>query len=392
MRVVVTDRTKNHLILLAHARAARAHGPRGVGASRRCSASTSRAASRSCSRRCRTTPRTRRPPDQINQAISIIRSRVDKLGVSEPEIRKEAGNQVSIALAGHQGSAAPRPASSARPASSTCSTTRARSSRSSRRARPARPPTARRSTRCSRRPRTGPTRIPTAGATPEQWFAFDAKTHKRMLNSIGQPFPPGASKKQLHEPICKAKAKSAVLLRAPAGTIWADDRGRRRRGGTPTQHRFVMFRHAEATRTWSSSGATCATRSPTTTRRAAPTSRWASRRPAHEGVPGNITQRARRPRPADAEHQEVPFAVILDNKLKTTPTSTSGARRTASAATRRSRALDAARPRTSRSCCSRARCRSVRALSQSQVSATLGKESLRQGLIAGLAGLLVVMI
>ena len=30
------------------------------------------------------------PPtqDQINQAISIIRSRVDKLGVSEPEIRK----------------------------------------------------------------------------------------------------------------------------------------------------------------------------------------------------------------------------------------------------------------------------------------------------------------
>ena len=42
------------------------------------------------------------PPttDQINQAIAIIRSRVDKLGVSEPEIRKEAGNEVSIALAG----------------------------------------------------------------------------------------------------------------------------------------------------------------------------------------------------------------------------------------------------------------------------------------------------
>ena len=42
------------------------------------------------------------PPtdEQIDQAISIIRSRVDKLGVSEPEIRKEAGNEVSIALAG----------------------------------------------------------------------------------------------------------------------------------------------------------------------------------------------------------------------------------------------------------------------------------------------------
>ena len=37
---------------------------------------------------------------QIDQAISIIRSRVDKLGVSEPEIRKEAGSEVSIALAG----------------------------------------------------------------------------------------------------------------------------------------------------------------------------------------------------------------------------------------------------------------------------------------------------
>src|ERR1700710_1997742 len=42
------------------------------------------------------------PPttDQINPRTSIIRSRVDKLGVSEPEIRKEAGNEVSIALAG----------------------------------------------------------------------------------------------------------------------------------------------------------------------------------------------------------------------------------------------------------------------------------------------------
>ena len=42
------------------------------------------------------------PPtdEQIDQAISIIRSRVDKLGVSEPEIRKEAGDEVSIGLAG----------------------------------------------------------------------------------------------------------------------------------------------------------------------------------------------------------------------------------------------------------------------------------------------------
>ncbi len=43
-----------------------------------------------------------------------------------------------------------------------------------------------------------------------------------MLNSIGQPFPPGASKKQLIADL-KGQAKNAVLLRTPAGTIWADD-------------------------------------------------------------------------------------------------------------------------------------------------------------------------
>ena len=36
----------------------------------------------------------------MDQAVSIMRNRVDALGVSEPEIRKEAGNRITIALAG----------------------------------------------------------------------------------------------------------------------------------------------------------------------------------------------------------------------------------------------------------------------------------------------------
>jgi SecD/SecF fusion protein len=37
---------------------------------------------------------------QLDQAVSIMRNRVDALGVSEPEIRKEAGNRITISLAG----------------------------------------------------------------------------------------------------------------------------------------------------------------------------------------------------------------------------------------------------------------------------------------------------
>ena len=37
---------------------------------------------------------------QLDQAVSIMRNRVDALGVSEPEIQKESGNRITIALAG----------------------------------------------------------------------------------------------------------------------------------------------------------------------------------------------------------------------------------------------------------------------------------------------------
>ncbi|HEY1480625.1 MAG TPA: protein translocase subunit SecD [Gaiellales bacterium] len=37
---------------------------------------------------------------EMDQAVSIMRNRVDALGVSEPEIRKESGNRITISLAG----------------------------------------------------------------------------------------------------------------------------------------------------------------------------------------------------------------------------------------------------------------------------------------------------
>jgi SecD/SecF fusion protein len=39
-------------------------------------------------------------PEAINRSISIMRNRIDKLGVSEPEIRKQGSNQIVIQLAG----------------------------------------------------------------------------------------------------------------------------------------------------------------------------------------------------------------------------------------------------------------------------------------------------
>ena len=63
------------------------------------SASTCRAASRSCSRRV---PPKGHPltPKDLDRSVSIMQSRINKLGVSEPEIRKQGSNQIVIQLAG----------------------------------------------------------------------------------------------------------------------------------------------------------------------------------------------------------------------------------------------------------------------------------------------------
>src|SRR2546430_5250797 len=39
-------------------------------------------------------------PDDLNRSVNIMRSRIDKLGVSEPEIRKQGSNQIVVQLPG----------------------------------------------------------------------------------------------------------------------------------------------------------------------------------------------------------------------------------------------------------------------------------------------------
>src|SRR2546423_12477175 len=47
--------------------------------------------------------------NDLDRSVSIMRSRIDKLGVSEPEIRKQGSNQIVIELAGvHDPAAAAR--------------------------------------------------------------------------------------------------------------------------------------------------------------------------------------------------------------------------------------------------------------------------------------------
>jgi SecD/SecF fusion protein len=329
------------------------------------------------------------PPtsDQINQAISIIRSRVDKLGVSEPEIRKEAGNEVSIALAGIKD---PKAAASIIGSTGQLymldydGTLEPIVSKSASGTASYRPTLYALLKAAKNRPDTHPY----AGATAEQWYAFDAKTHKRVLNSIGQPFPPGASKKQLLADL-KAKATGAVLLRAPAGTIWADDPVAGT-GGAAAQHRFVMFRMPsdknmvvfgrdvrdaksdydpqsgpDVTMGFSGTGAK-----------------------AFQAITSSLAARGRL-----TQSTEVPFAVILDNKIEATPTISYE---------RTPNGIDGNAQITGLSSGEANRIALVlqsgslpvtfNTLSQSQVSATLGKDSLREALIAGLLGLLVVMI
>jgi SecD/SecF fusion protein len=329
------------------------------------------------------------PPtqDQINQAISIIRSRVDKLGVSEPEIRKEANNEVSIALAGIKD-----PKAAASIIGSTgqlymldySGTLEPVVSKSASGTASYRPSLYALLKAAKNRPDTHFYN----GSTPVQWYAFDAKTHKRLLNTIGQPFPPGASKAQLLNDL-RGQAKNAVLLRAPAGTIWANDPvvGA---NGTPGQDRFVMFRmpkdknmvvfgrdvrNAKAdydpqsgpdvTMGFSGTGAK-----------------------AFKAITSALATRGR-----FTQNPEVPFAVILDNKIEATPTISY--QRTPGGIDGNAQITGLTSAESNRIALvlqSGSLPVTFNTLSQSQVSATLGKDSLRQALIAGILGLLVVMI
>ena len=221
MRSRVTDRAKNHLILLAMLVLLGLTGVVAVVRSPVLGLDL-RGGLEVVLKAVPNDPKNPPTQDQINQAISIIRSRVDKLGVSEPEIRKEANNQVSIALAGHQGSEG-----------------RGQHHRLDRPALHARLHRHARAHRLEERQRAGllpaePVRAAECGQEPPQHAllrGLDARAVVRLRREdaqarcstrIGQPFPPGASKKQLLTDL-RGQAKNAVILRSPAGTVWAND-------------------------------------------------------------------------------------------------------------------------------------------------------------------------
>ena len=331
------------------------------------------------------------PPtdEQIDQAISIIRSRVDKLGVSEPEIRKEAGNQVSIALAGikdpkaaasiigstgqlymldYTGTLEPIVSKSATGTASYRPTLYALLNAA----------------------KNAPTRIPTTARRRSS----GTRSTRRRTNACSTRS--GSRSRRAHPrsscwPTSRARPTAPSCCAAPAGTIWADDQVDSTTGNVnDTQHRFVMFRMPndknmvvfgrdvrdaksdydpqsgpDVTMGFSSTGTK-----------------------AFKNITNELAQRGRL-----TQNTEVPFAVILDNKIEATPTisyertpdgidgnaqitglSTGEANRIALVLQSGSLPV------------------TFNTLSQSQVSATLGKDSLRQGLIAGIIGLLVVMI
>ncbi len=173
------------------------------------------------------------PPttDQINQAISIIRSRVDKLGVSEPEIRKEAGNEVSIALAGIKD---PKAAASIIGSTGQLymldydGTLEPIVSKSASGTASYRPTLYALLKAAKNRPDTHPY----AGATPEQWYAFDAEDAQARAQQHRPAVPARRLEEAAAEPTSSGQAKSAVLLRAPG----RHDLGRRP-GRSQRQHR-----------------------------------------------------------------------------------------------------------------------------------------------------------
>ena len=111
----------------------------------------------------------------VDRSIGIMRNRIDKLGVSEPEIRKQGSNQIVIELAGVRTRRRPR-RSSARRRSSSSTTSRTTSCR-------------RRST-----PRASRSRRPslyallsrvqsTTGKNPEGWYVFN-RLHKQVVGPV----------------------------------------------------------------------------------------------------------------------------------------------------------------------------------------------------------------
>ena len=307
------------------------------------------------------------PPtdEQIDQAISIIRSRVDKLGVSEPEIRKEAGNQVSIALAGIKD-----PQAAASIIGSTgqlymldyTGTLEPIVSKSATGTASYRPTLYALLNAAKNRPNTHPY----DGATPEQWYAFDKKTHKRVLNSHRAAVPA----RRVQE-AAAGRPQGQGRRRRPAALARRHHLGRR----PDRQHHGQRQRHAAPLRDVPDAERQEHGRVRPRRPRRQVRLRPAERPGRHDGLlldrDEGVQEHHERARPArapDAEHRGAVRRHPRQQDRGHADDLVRADAAAASTATRRSPGSRPARPTASRSCCSRARCRSRSTRSRSRRS------------------------
>ena len=297
--------------------------------------------------------------------MSIIRSRVDKLGVSEPEIRKEAGNEVSIALAGIKD---PKAAATHhrldRPALHARLHGHARADRVEERDghRHLSPDPLRTAESREEPPRhalllelhaRAVVRVRQEDAPARAQQHRPAVPARRLEEAADRP----TSRGRLRAPCCCARppARSGPTTRSPP------------RGGTPEQHRYVMFRMPK------DKNLVVFGRDVRNAKSDYDPQSGARRhdgllRHRHEGVQGESRSALADARPADAGHRGAvrrhPRQQDRGHADDLLPAHAAAA----STATPRSRASRPARPTASRSCCSRARCRSRSTRSRSRRS------------------------
>ena len=241
-----------------------------------------------------------------------------------------------------------------------------RSSRSSRRARPATASYRADAVRAAEGGRrTGRTRIPTTARRPSSVRVRQEDAPTRRSTTIRQPSRRESSKQQLEVEVLKTKAADAVLLRAPAGTLWAAPVAAPTGDADDAQHRYWYMFGMPTDKDLVAVGRDVrdaqgrlrpADRPPIVTMDFDATAARRSRRsrttsPSAAGAPDRSRHRGRL-----AALRGHPRQQARDLRRRSTYERKPGRHRGGNA---QITGLDgAARPRTSRSCCSRARCRS----------------------------------
>ena len=340
---------------------------------------------------------------QLDQAVSIMRNRVDALGVSEPEIQKEAGNRITIALAGIKNKA-----QAAKIIGSTAQLVFVNLeggltpgvSRSVAGGSAASPKKTLYDLLDAAKnlPKKGPY---------QTWYAFDKKTKKKLgsddtragaLATVGGEAEagPGAA----HRP--RNEAGSRAVPRRQLRRLDRLPRSDRGREAGPAA--LVHVHAAEEPERDAARQGSHRARSRTSTRRPAARScscpsraraRSSSRRSRSSWrTPGKALAALNPTSPASDFFQH--FAIILDGKLESFPlidftqnpngiSGDTGAEISGISSVGEAKHIAIVLQTGSLPI-------SFVPLDQSNVSATLGKDALRQGLIAGLVGLVLVMI